>query len=98
MRNLDPRNPLSKKAIKSSITDAITKEVVGANRDEVAQRVEDEYEKLLVDAQIFIHIPSLTAGKVRRDVVANNLRREVQPERDFNLHEMALNTAHITLK
>jgi hypothetical protein len=74
MKTLDPGNPLNKKQIKDSITDAITKEVVGSNRDEVAQRVEDEYEKLLVDAHIFTHIPSLTAGKVRRDVMANTLR------------------------
>ena len=75
MKTLDPGNPLNKKQIKDSITDAITKEVVGSNRDEVAQRVEDEYEKLLVDARIFTHIPSLTAGKVRRDVMANSMSR-----------------------
>ena len=49
------------------IADAIAKEVVGSNRDRIAQRVEDEYERLLVGALIVTHIPSLTAGLVRRE-------------------------------
>ena len=76
MKTLDPGNPLNKKQIKASITDAITKEVVGSNRDEVAQRVDEEYERLLIGALVFAHIPSLTAGLVRREVMASHLRRE----------------------
>ncbi|MEJ0097797.1 MAG: hypothetical protein WDM84_07560 [Bauldia sp.] len=34
----------------------------------IARKVEIEYERLLVGAVIFAHIPSLTAGTVRRDV------------------------------
>jgi hypothetical protein len=52
------------------IADAIAKEVVGSNRDRIAQRVEDEYERLLVGALIVTHIPSLTAGLVRRETMA----------------------------
>jgi hypothetical protein len=97
VKDLDPRNPLSKKDIKASITDAITKEVAGSNRDDVAQRVEVEYEKLLVAAHIFTHIPSLTAGRVRRDVVANSMRRGALSERDVILHEASLKPANTTL-
>jgi hypothetical protein len=74
VKTLDPGNPLNKKQIKASITDAIANEVVGSNRDEVAQLVEDEYERLLLSALIFTHIPSLTAGSVRRQVKANKMR------------------------
>ena len=74
MKTLDPADPLNKKQIKASITDAIVKEVAGSNRDEVAQRVEEEYERLLVGAHIFAHIPSLTAGSVRREMVSNGHR------------------------
>ena len=52
------------------IADAIAKEVVGSNRDRIAQRVEDEYERLLVGALIVTHISSLTAGLVRRETMA----------------------------
>jgi hypothetical protein len=75
VKTLDPANPLSKKQIKVSITDAIAKEVVGSNRDEVAQRVEEEYERLLIGAIVLTHIPSLTAGLVRREVMASSLHR-----------------------
>jgi hypothetical protein len=71
VKTLDPGNPLNTKQIKASITDAITKGVVGSNRDDVAHRVEEEYERLLVGAHIFAHIPSLTAGSVRREVMAS---------------------------
>jgi hypothetical protein len=71
VKTLDPSDPLKKKQIKASITDAIAKEVVGSNRDEIAQKVEDEYERLLIGAVIFTHIPSLTAGSVRREVMAS---------------------------
>lgn len=74
MKVLDPANPLNKKQIKASITDAITNGVVGSNRDEVAHLVEEEYERLLLRAFIPTHIPSLTAGSVRRQLVANKMR------------------------
>lgn len=70
MKTLDPGDPVNKKQIKASIADAIAKEVVGSNRDRIAQRVEEEYERLLVGAIIVTHIPSLTAGLVRREAVA----------------------------
>jgi hypothetical protein len=72
---LDPANAANKHQIKASITDAIAKEVIGSNRDDVAQRVELEYERLLVGAAIFTLIPSLTAGSVRRAVMAGHSRR-----------------------
>jgi hypothetical protein len=75
VKNLDPANPLNKKTIKASIADAITKEVVGSNRDEVAQRVDEEYERLLIGALVSTHVPALTAGLVRREVTANNMHR-----------------------
>ena len=68
-KTMDPRDPLTKVQIKASITDAIFKEVVGANRVDIAQRVEDQYERLLLGASVFSLIPSLTAGFVRREVM-----------------------------
>jgi hypothetical protein len=70
--DLDPSDPLLKKQIKASITAAIVKEVVGSNRNEIAQKVEDVYERLLIGAVVFAHIPSLTAGLVKREVMASN--------------------------
>ena len=75
MKALDPGNPLNKEQIKASITDAIAKEVAGSDPDEIAQKVEIEYERLLVGAVVFAHIPSLTAGSVRRQITANNMHR-----------------------
>jgi hypothetical protein len=49
--------------------------VTGSNRDEIALRVEETYERLLVGATVFAHVPSLTAGFVRREVIANLHRR-----------------------
>jgi hypothetical protein len=72
VKTLDPSDPLEKKRIKASIADAIANEVVGSNRSEIAQKVEDVYERLLRGAVIFTHIPSLTAGSVRREVMASN--------------------------
>jgi hypothetical protein len=69
VKSLDPRDPAAKLHIKASITDAIFKEVVGANRAEIAQRVEDQYERLLLGASVFTLIPSLTAGLVRREAM-----------------------------
>jgi len=67
---IDPRDPLQKKQIKASITDAIAKEVDGSDRTDIAARVEDSYERLLRNAVVYMHIPSLTAGAVRREVMA----------------------------
>jgi len=45
MQTVDPVN--NKKQIKESITNAIAKLVTGSNRDEIALRVEETYERLL---------------------------------------------------
>ena len=47
METLNPGNPVNKKQIKASITDAIAKQVVGFSREEIARRVEERYEGLL---------------------------------------------------
>jgi hypothetical protein len=70
MNALDPRDPLQKKQLKASITEAIAKEIDGSDRVDIAARVEELYERLLLKAVFFTHIPSLTAGMVRRDVMA----------------------------
>ena len=70
MNALDPRDPLQKKQLKASITEAIAKEIDGSDRVDIAARVEELYERLLLKAVVFTHIPSLTAGIVRRDVMA----------------------------
>ena len=75
MKTLDPGNAQNKKQIKASITDAIVKEVAGSNPVEIARMVEEKYEKLLLGALVFTHIPSLTAGSVRRDVIEGNKHR-----------------------
>jgi len=69
MNALDPRDPLQKRRLKASITDAIAKEIDGPDRIDIAARVEETYERLLLKAVVFAHIPSLTAGMVRRDVM-----------------------------
>jgi hypothetical protein len=66
---------VNKKQIKASITDAIAKQVVDSSRDEIARRVEERYESLLSEASILAHVPSLTAGSVRREMMASNRRR-----------------------
>ena len=71
MKTLDSGHPANKEKIKASITDAIAKQVVGSDRDDIAQRVEEEYERLLIGASIIAHVPSLTAGSIRRDVIAS---------------------------
>jgi hypothetical protein len=71
MNALDPRDPLQKKRFKASITDAIAKEIDGSDRIDIATRVENLYERLLLKAVVFTHIPSLTAGMVRRDVMTH---------------------------
>jgi hypothetical protein len=75
MDALDPRDPLQKKRFKASITDAIAKQIDGSDRLDIATRVDDLYERLLLEAVIFSHIPSLTAGMVRREVRALKARR-----------------------
>jgi hypothetical protein len=75
MNALDPRDPRRKQQFKASITDAIASEVGGSDRIDIAARVEDLYERLLHDAVVFTLIPSLTAGMVRRDVMARQPRR-----------------------
>ena len=72
MQTIDAVN--NKKQIKESITNAIAKLVTGSNRDEIALRVEETYERLLIGATVFAHVPSLTAGFVRR-AIANLHRR-----------------------
>jgi hypothetical protein len=67
---LDPRDPLQKKQIKASIADTIAREIGGSDPIDIAARVDGIYERLLLKAVIFEHIPSLTAGMVRRDVSA----------------------------
>ena len=76
VKALDRENPLNRTQTKVSITDAIARVVVGADRDEIAQLVEEEYERLLKKAAIVTYIPALTAGLVRRKVAAHNMRRE----------------------
>ena len=51
MQTIDPVN--NKKQIKESITNAIAKLVTGSNRDEIALRVEETYERLLIGAAVF---------------------------------------------
>ena len=70
---------LSIKQIKASITNAIAKLVTGSNRDEIALRVEETYERLLTGAAVFAHVPSLTAGSVRREIIANLHRDLTNP-------------------
>jgi hypothetical protein len=81
MQTFDLVNIVNKKQIKASITNAIAKLVTGSNRDEIALRVEETYERLLIGASVFAHIPSLTAGSVRREVIANLHRRSLNVER-----------------
>jgi hypothetical protein len=71
VKALDPGDPVNKEQIKASITDAIAKQVVGVSREEIALRVDVEYEKLLGHASILTHIPSLAAGSVRRGLRAD---------------------------
>jgi hypothetical protein len=70
MNALDPRDPLQKVQLEASITDAIAKEIGGSDRIDIAARVDDLYERLLLRAVVFAHIPSLTAGMIGRDVMA----------------------------
>lgn len=70
MKTLDPGDPVNKEQIKASITDAIAKQMAGFSREEIALRVDVEYERLLGHASILTHIPSLAAGSVRRELRA----------------------------
>jgi hypothetical protein len=70
LKPLDARDPANKQQIKASITEAIAKQLIGSDRDEIARRVEAQYERLLAGASVHTMIPSLTAGYVRREMVA----------------------------
>jgi hypothetical protein len=70
LKPLDARDPANKQQIKASITDAIANQLSGCDREEVARRVEAQYERLLAGASVLTMIPSLTAGCVRREMVA----------------------------
>jgi hypothetical protein len=70
LKPLDASDPVNKTQIKASITDAIANQLIGSNRDEIARRVEAQYERLLVGAAVLTMIPSLTVGYVRREMVA----------------------------
>jgi hypothetical protein len=70
LKPLDARDPANKQQIKASITDAIANQLTGADRAEIARRVEAQYERLLGSASVLTMIPSLTAGYVRREMVA----------------------------
>ena len=85
MRTLDPGNlvpgkPVNKQEIKASITNAIARQVVGSNREEIARRVEETYERILRGAAVSVHVPSLTEGAVRREVIASMHRRSSDRE------------------
>jgi hypothetical protein len=75
LKPLDARDPANKQQIKASITDAIANQLTGADRAEIARRVEAQYERLLGSASVLTMIPSLTAGYVRREMVALSLIR-----------------------
>jgi hypothetical protein len=70
LKPMDASDPANKHRIKASITDAIANQVIGSDRAEIARRVEAQYERLLVGAAVLTMIPSLTAGVVRREMVA----------------------------
>ena len=70
LKPLDARDPANKQQIKASITDAIANQLTGSDRAEIARRVEAQYERLLGSASVLTMIPSLTAGYVRREMVA----------------------------
>ncbi len=71
MKTLDARTAADKKQIKASITATIANQVVGSNIEDIARRVEETYEQLLFGAATSEHVPSLTVGLVKRDVVAS---------------------------
>jgi hypothetical protein len=74
VKTLDAGNAVNKKQIKASITATIANQVAGSNLEDVALRVEETYERLLIGAATSEHVPSLTAGLVKRDVVASMRR------------------------
>ena len=77
LKSLDPSDPLQKKQIKALIVDSIAREIADVDRDEIARDVEIEYERLLVGAIVFSHIPSLTNGSVRRHIRSHHHARAV---------------------
>jgi len=60
MQTIDAVN--NKKQIKASITSAIAKLVTGSNRDEIALRVEETYERLLIWRGRFCACPIAYSG------------------------------------
>jgi len=67
----DHRSSKQQKADQSVDHERDRQTVTGSNRDEIALRVEETYERLLIGAAVFAHVPSLTAGSVRREVIAH---------------------------
>jgi hypothetical protein len=76
MKTLDAGNARNKKQIKTSISATIADQVKGSNLEEIARRVEETYEKLLLGAATTEHVPALTAGIVKREVVNSLQHRE----------------------
>lgn len=75
VQGLNPGDPVNKPRIKASIAAAIARQVAGSNREEIALLVEETYERILIGAAISAHVPALTAGSVRREIIANMHRR-----------------------
>jgi hypothetical protein len=75
VKTLDAGNAVNKKQIKTSITAAIANQVFGSNIEDIALRVEETYERLLIGAATSEHVPSLTTGLVKRDVISS-MRRQ----------------------
>ena len=65
MNVVDPKDPAKKARLKASIAAAIVSEIGGSSPADVVERVEKEYERLLVGAVVSAHIPALTGGRVR---------------------------------
>jgi hypothetical protein len=75
MKTLDAGNSVNKMQIKASISATIADQVKGSILEDIAGRVEETYEKLLVGAALTEHVPSLTAGIVKREVVKSMHQR-----------------------
>jgi len=68
MKPLDPGSLQDKGHVKAHIVDTLANEFADADRLEIMRHVEREYERLLAGARVVEHIPSLTAGAVRRSL------------------------------
>ncbi len=62
MQTLDAGNAANKKQIKASIAATIANQVVGSNIEDIARRVEETYEQLLVGATTSEHVPVAYRG------------------------------------